>query len=433
MKEKELLLMSQREINRLECLEKRASKQLTQCKAAELLGVSTRQVRRLERGYKRYGAEFLLSKHRGKLSNNRLPESTKDTAIKLIKQYYPDFGPTLAHEKLTELHGLELSLESLRCLMMEAAVWQGKKRKVAHAHQMRCRRSSVGELVQIDGSPHDWFEGRGERCCLLVFVDDATGRIMMLHFEEEESSQGYYDATYKHIMAHGIPMAFYSDRHGIFRVNIKEAQSGTGKTQFSRALEELDIKLINANSPQAKGRVENKNGTLQDRLVKELRLQNVSDIKSGNAFLPTFIRDYNRRFAKPPSSPIDLHRKRNMTPKVLRDILSHQHERIISKNLEVHYQNKIYQIQSKTPSYTMRKAKVVVHDDRGKISLIYKGKRLSYKVFDKGNQSTQIASSKQLNQILEKKRRDKLRVNTKPRKDHPWRTKRLTRNNHVAV
>lgn len=413
--------MSQKEIKRLECLEKLASQQLSQIEAARLLDITTRHIRRLQRAHEKEGAKSLISKRRGKPSNNKLHTSIKEEALTLIREKYADFGPTLAHEKLVELHGFKLSLESLRKMMIDARIWKGKRRKVMTVHQMRSRRACLGELIQIDGSPHAWFEDRGPKCCLLVFVDDATGKIMMLHFEKEESAQGYFDATYKYIIRHGIPIAFYSDRHGIFRVNIKDAKSGTGETQYSRALRELDVTLINANSPQAKGRVENKNGTLQDRLVKELRLQNISDMKSANAFLPDFIKDYNRRFAKLPASPSNLHRKRQLPTKELRDILSYQHERTITKNLEVHYQNKIYQIQSKSPGYTMRRAKIIIHDDHGNIALIYKGNSLAYKVFESHKKETPIASAKQLDSIIEKAKHTRTKSSYKPSKDHPWR------------
>lgn len=425
--------MSQKEISRLECLEKLACKQLSQIEASSLLGISTRQVRRLQRAYKKSGARSLISKHRGKPSNNKLPNQTKDKAVSLIREKYPDFGPTLAHEKLTEVHRLELSLESLRGLMMKADIWKGKRRKIVTVHQMRTRRSCLGDLIQIDGSPHAWFENRGPRCTLLVFVDDATGRIMMLHFEKEESAQGYFDASYKYIMLHGIPIAFYSDRHGIFRVNIKEAKTGTGETQYGRALRMLDIRLINANSPQAKGRVENKNGTLQDRLVKELRLHGINDIKSGNAFLPRFIKDFNRRFAKKPASSTNLHRKRNLPPQSLRNILSYQYDRTITKNLEVHYHSKIYQIQTKTPGYTMRRAKIKVYEDHGNVSLIYKGKSLAYKIFEKHQKVTPIASSKQVNLMLERIQRPSLKPRKKPKKAHPWKSHLNPRKERPAI
>ncbi len=368
----ELLTMSQKEIKRLEVLEKLSSKRITQIEAAKLLEIDTRHLRRLQRGYEKQGAQSLVSKRRAKPSNNQLPSELKKSVISLIKTNYHDFGPTLAHEKLTEQHNLLISVESVRQLMMGEALWQGKKKRIATIHQMRSRRSCLGELVQIDGSPHDWFEGRREKCCLLVFVDDATGKIMTLHFEEAESTQGYFDATHKYIMQHGIPCAFYSDRHGIFRVNAKEAQSGTGDTQYSRALRELNVTLINANSPQAKGRVENKNGTLQDRLVKELRLRNINNIADANAYAPYFSEDYNERFAKPAANPADMHRTLFLSPEALQDILSHQETRIITKNLEVHYENKIYQIQTNTQSYTMRQSKITVRENKNGIQLIYK-------------------------------------------------------------
>jgi len=174
----------------------------------------------------------------------------------LIKTHYLDFPPTLAHEKLTEVHGLSFSLETLRQWMIQANFWSGKQRRKARIHQQRARRSSRGELVQIDGSPHDWFEGRRGKCCLLVFIDDATSELLVLHFVEQECLQGYYDGVEKHLKKHGIPKTYYSDKHSIFRVPIKEAKTGDGKTQFGRALNELDIDLICANTPQAKGRVE---------------------------------------------------------------------------------------------------------------------------------------------------------------------------------
>ena len=273
---------------------------------------------------------------------------------------------------------------------------------MAHIHQSRPRRSCLGELIQIDGSPHAWFEERGSVCCLLVFVDDATGKIMQLHFEQNESSQGYFDATYAYILAHGKPVAFYSDRHGIFKVTAKEVEKGEAETQFGRALRQLDIGIICANTPQAKGRVENKNGTLQDRLVKELRLQGISDIETANAYLPTFIEDYNRRFAKEAACTTDQHREKPVSKTELRRTLSHQETRIISKNLEVHYNGKTYQIQSKTPSYTMRKAKVLVCESHNQITLWYKGKALLYRVFDKNQNITMVGSSKEVNEMVDR-------------------------------
>ena len=413
------ILMSPKEIDRLTAMEKIKLKQLTQTDAAKQLDLCRRQVIRLYQQYQEEGAEGLVSKRRGQPSNNRLPDELKQEAVAIIKERYLDFGPTLAHEKLTEEHHLTLSVESVRQLMIQEKLWKGKKRKPINHHQTRARRSQYGELVQIDGSPHHWFEDRGPRCTLLVFVDDATGRIMQLLFEPEESTAGYMEGIRRYLQAHGRPVAFYSDKHGIFRVNIKEAQTGTGETQLSRALRELDIDLINANTPQAKGRVERMNGTLQDRLVKELRLKGISDIESANKFLPEFIERYNKKFAVEPASSVDAHRLTIPDDKHLNLILCQRYTRRISKNLEVRYSNKIYQIKTASTGLTMRNQKVSVHDKEGQIALVYKGQPLKYEVFESGQRPTAIVAAKELNQHMNKKKH-------KPAANHPWRNTPIT-------
>ena len=307
-----------------------------------------------------------------------------------------------------------------RSVMIVKGLWHNKRRKQARIHQQRTRRQCRGELVQIDGSPHDWFEGRGAYCCLIVFIDDATSEIIQLHFAEQECTQAYFTAVEAHLKQHGRPLAYYSDRHGIFRINIKEAKSGSGKTQLGRALQELDIKLICANSPQAKGRVERANGVLQDRLVKEMRLQGISDIHSANAFVPEFITDYNRRFAVRAANPTDAHRPAIPDETQLRHIFSHQYQRKVSKNLEVSYNNVIYQIQSDKPSYALRGAKIIICDMNGEITLLYKHKTLPYKIFDKHNQPTEIMDNKQIAYL-------KPRQYRKPSVNHPWRQYEITK------
>ena len=204
------------------------------------------------------------------------------------------------------------------------------------------------------------------------------------------------------------------DKHGVFRINHPEASSGTGETQFGRVTRELDIKLIYANTPQAKGRVERANGILQDRLVKEMRLKGISDIVSANEYLPEFIEDYNKRFAVAPADPTDAHRVAIPDEATLKLLFSHQYIRTVSRNLEVSYKNVIYQIQSKTPSYTMRNSKLTVCEREGEVTLLYKGKSLPYKTFDKKNKPGEVVSSKEVNQV-------KTRKQKKPRADHPWR------------
>ena len=409
----ELLAMSQTELTRLEIVQRSKDERLKQVDAARLLGLSTRQIRKLQRQYERCGAAGLTSKRRGKPSNNHLREGVKAQAIALVQAHYPDFGPTFAHEKLTECHGLSLSRETLRQLMIKANLWQVKGRQQVHIHPSRPRRSCRGELVQLDGSPHDWFEGRAPKCCLIVLVDDATSELMQLHFVEQECTQGYFDAIVAHLKRDGRPLTYYSDRHNIFRVNIKEAESGTGDTQLGRALKQLDIELICAHSPQAKGRVERANQTLQDRLVKELRLNKISDIKAANEYLPTFTDNYNRRFAKPAANASDTHRALTMTEDELRKILCHQHQRKTSKNLELSYNNITYQITANSPN-RMRGTSITVCDDRGDVTLIYKGKELKYQTIDKHNQPTPIKDSKQV-------QTPKWNRKSKPSQTHPWR------------
>lgn len=406
--------MSQRELDRLTLIQKVIKKELSQVDAAKQLGLTTRHLRNLKARYLQDKALGLISKRRGKPSNNQLCPQLKTQATALIKAHYADFGPTFAHEKLTEQHGLKLCVESTRKLMIELSLWRGKKRKTSPIHQSRERRARVGELIQIDGSPHDWFEGRAPACCLLVYVDDATSRLMQLYFTASETLEAYFRATESYIRQQGRPLSFYSDKHAIFRVNAQESASGTGETQFGRALRELDIELICAHSPQAKGRVEKANRTLQDRLIKEMRLRGISDIASANAFLPEFIKDYNQRFAVLPKNEVDAHRLNLPTDNLMELIFSQQHLRKLSKNLEISYLNVLYQIQTNSPSYTLRGATITVCDKKGTITLLYKSKPLSYKTLNKNNQPAKILSRKELS--LPKPNKV-----SPPKLSHPWR------------
>ncbi|GHD21650.1 hypothetical protein GCM10016234_35170 [Tianweitania populi] len=214
----------------------------------------------------------------------------------LVRERYADFAPTLAAEKLAEREGSDVSRETLRNWMSECGLWLSRKQRRTF-RQPRLRREAYGELAQIDGSDHRWFEDRSPPCSLLVFVDDATGRLMQLRFVRSESAFTYFEALELYLKCHGAPVAFYSDKHSVFRVARKDAKGGQGMTQFGRALCELNIEIPCANSSQAKGRVERMNRTLQDRLVKELRLAGIDTMDAGNAFLPGFMEDYNTRFA----------------------------------------------------------------------------------------------------------------------------------------
>jgi transposase len=389
-------------------------KRLTQKEAAGMLGLSVRQVKRLFCAYKTQGAKGLLSARRGKESNNRLDEQVVQTALDLIYKRYRDFGPTLAHEKLVEVHRLKISDESVRKIMIAEGIWKPKRAKRPEVHQMRERRACFGELVQIDGSDHAWFEERGPKCTLLVFIDDATGQLMELWFVPDETFLAYCEATRHYLERYGKPVAFYSDKHGIFRVNQERALGITsGLTQFGRAMQELDIQIICANTPQAKGRIERANQTLQDRLVKELRLRDISDMESGNAYLSEFREDFNRRFAVAPRSTHNAHR-----PLLKIDnldwILTYQETRTLSKNLTVQFKNVVYQIQSNRPGYALRNAKVTVCEKaKGEVTILYHNKLLSYTIYQKPTQQSTVVDSKTLNRQLS--------TPTPPAPNHPWR------------
>lgn len=408
------LVMSQKEIDRLQIMEQLSAKKLKQIEAASLLGITARQIRRLQKRYRQSGANGLLCARRGQPSSNRKSEQLKNSTIELIKKHYSDFGPTLAHEKLLQSHDLNLSVETLRKWMIEAELWKGKSRRVAPHHPMRERRAAYGELIQIDGSPHDWFEARSPRCTLLVAIDDATSKLQVLRFEKQETTQGYFSLMEAYLNQYGRPLALYSDKHSIFRMHLKEVASGDGRTQFGRAMHELDIDLICANSPQAKGRVEKANRTLQDRLVKELRLKGISDIDTANDFLAIFVADYNKRFAKEAAQATDAHRKTLPNAKVLALIFSEQTHRKLSKNLEMSYKNVIYQITPVGKGYSLRHTTVTVSEREGIVSLIHKGNLLTYNTLDKHNRPAQIVGSKDVNETVQRKR-------SKPGENHPWR------------
>jgi transposase len=411
-----LLEMSAKELNRLEVMQRLVEKRMGQKEAGRILNLSVRQIKRLLRVYRKRGAVGLVSKHRGRRSNNRLSEEVKERALNLLKTKYKGFGPTLAHEKLVERENLNLSDESIRRLMIAEELWKPRKAKKVETHQLRERRACFGELIQIDGSPHDWFEGRAPACVLLVFIDDATGQLVQLLFVECESFFSYCQAAEGYFRQYGKPVAFYSDRHGIFRVNVPSTSAGEALTQFGRAMQELAIQIICANSPQAKGRVERVIQTLQDRLPKEMRLRGISNMTAGNAYLPEFIDDFNPRFAVDPRSSVNAHRP--LTPKEdLARILTWQERRTLSKNLTLQFQKTVYQIQTHRPSYALRNAQVTVCvNAQEEITIVYNGKPLPYSIYKQQAKQAEIVSTKQLDLALPPKR-----LPPKPAPDHPWR------------
>lgn len=393
----EISEMSKKERHRLDVIKRLNAGKLSQQMAAKELHLSTRQVRRLQQAYTSAGGRGLVSKQRGKPSNHQLHPQLKQLAIRLIRSHYPDFGPTLAHEKLAELHGLSLGLETVRQLMITNHLWQPRKRRRGGTlHPLRDRRPQYGELIQIDGSPHDWFEGRAPRCTLIVFVDDATGRLQQLRLVPAETTFAYFHVLRDYILAYGKPVALYSDKFGVFRVNQPYLAADAGQTQFARAAETLNIELICANSPQAKGRVERANQTLQDRLVKELRLRHIDDVDTANSFLPFFAADYNRKFAVVPQSNRDAHR-----PVAAHDHLDHilclHSPRTLSKNLALQYGRMLYQITSAASAYRLRHQRVlVVESEAGEVTITFNGKALPYRIYHRAKKQGTILSAKEV-------------------------------------
>jgi len=422
-------VMSDGELSRLEVLRDMDQRRLTTEAAAQLLGLERRQAFRLLKAYRSEGATGLISKRRGRPSNRRKPEELRDKALAIIREQYWDFGPTLAAEKLREGHGIALGRETLRLWMIAAGIWADRKQRRKPVHQPRHRRECVGELVQVDGCEHWWFEDRGPQCTLLVFIDDATSRLMQLQFVESESTFSYFHATRAYLEAWGKPVAFYSDKHGVFRVNHPGALGGDGMTQFGRALDALNIDIICANSSQAKGRVERAHKTLQDRLVKELRLAGVRTLAEGNALLPAFMTDYNARFAKPPVNSKDLHRSLRAGDD-LEDAFAWKEERTLSQALTLQYDKVIFILEpSELAKAAIGKRVTVVDYPDGRLAIRYKGVALAYRTFDKIRQVDQgaIADNKQLGSVLAMIRDEQLRREPERRSGPRRRDQRDTR------
>jgi hypothetical protein len=407
----ETLALSYEELDRVSVIERGIEKRLTQREAARMLGLTSRQVRRLRRAYERDGPIGLASKHRGRPSNRRLRSESRREAIAIVRSQYEDFGPTLAHEKLTELHGLEFSVETLRHWMIDDGLWVPRACREPRIQQPRRRRPCRGELIQIDGSDHEWFEDRAGRCTLLVFVDDATSELMELRFCESESAFSYFAALRSYLEQHGKPVALYSDKASVFRNNKNEPEGGAGVTQFSRALSSLNVDIICANTPAAKGRVERAHLTLQDRLVKELRLREISTVDSANAFSPEFIADYNRRFARSPRSEHDAHRPLQASDDLGR-ILNLHETRMVSKSLTLNYKRVLYVLDPTDAARSARGHRVSIEErEDGSLSFWHGEHELGATAFPKDHSVRQgeVVENKRLSEtmdfIREKQRR----------------------------
>ena len=418
---KGVISMSIKETERITVMDNLIAKRIKQKHAGRQLCISVRQVQRILKRYKRDKAAGLIHKSRGREGNRAIPESKKEEIISLINKNYSDFGPTLASEKLMMLHGISFSDETIRKIMTEENLWLPKKKKIKDIHPYRDRRACLGELVQLDGSPHAWFEGRAPACTLIAFIDDATSRIMDGCFVDYEGTWTLFEGAEHYLKIHGKPLAFYVDKHSTFKINrqsnieedLKDQQA---QSQFSRAMDELNIEVIFANSAQAKGRVERLFETLQDRLVKEMRLKGIKDKKEATRFFrEEYIPYHNSRFAVTPKEKANLHRPLLPTDDLNR-IFTINSKRLVSKDLIVMYKNSRYQLLPETGyRYTLKHAAVTIEENRqGKISFVYKDKTIPYRIAVKevnGQKPSRVASSKEFKEN---------RINI-PAWDHPWR------------
>lgn len=364
------IILSMKETERIAIMDNLVAKRIKQKHASLQLGISVRQVQRMVKRYKRTGILGLIHQSRGRVGNRAMKQEKKNNIVLLIKQQYSDFGPTLTAEKLFERDGIRVSEEKIRLLMIEEGLWKTKQRKQVVIHTYRQRRSCVGELIQLDGSPHRWFEERANPCTLLAYIDDATSRIMDGEFADYEGTFTLFSATEHYLQVYGKPLSLYVDKHSTYRINRQatieeELKDFLPQSQFGRAMEQLRIELICANSPQAKGRVERLFETLQDRLVKELRLAGISTKEEGTKyFREIYIPKHNAKFAVPPKDSANAHRVLLPSDDLMR-IFTVQTNRVISKALVVHYKNTRYQLDTTGAyRYLLQNQNILVEENR---------------------------------------------------------------------
>lgn len=417
----ELLALSTAELDRLRTLQRVPDGYLTQRQAAARLGLSERQVRRLIRAFEKQGPAAVASKRRGRAPNNRISSELRARIIERYRCDYRGFGPTLLAQTLAERDRISVSRETLRALLVENGLWQASRRRVQR-HPLRERRPCFGELIQMDGSPHAWFEQRAPEATLLLAVDDASSRITAGRFETAETTDGYFRLMRSHIEKYGRFVAAYTDKHSIFRYSGSTTDEPV-VTQLQRALDELDIELICANSPQAKGRVERANRTMQDRLVKALRLTNISTIEQANIFLTTFIEQHNARFAVEPISPHDTHR--SIAGLDIDTILCRREERVVTKNLMFQLDDAYYAL---IDSYSRRcltkgsRVTILQHPD-GRTSVLHDQHLLTAERTAKVARAAPIVGAKDLNARFDRRTPDPRKVRV-PAANHPWKTYR---------
>jgi len=423
--DKDMLTMSRREAKRLHILQQALERKLTQREAAGLLGLSDRQVRRLVKRVRAEGEDGICHRARGRPSNHRIPTRVKARALKLFREEYGDFNLAHATEKLEGVHGIRITDETLR-LWLKAAAIPYKKRRARQHRQWRERKAHCGELVQIDGSHHDWFEGRGPACVFLGYIDDATNTVWG-RFYEYEGTWPALDSLQRYIRQYGLPQSVYLDKHTTYKswappTIDEELRDQRPMSHVERCLAELGIAVIHANSPQAKGRVERLFKTLQDRLVRELRLAGIQSVAAANAFLARYWPQYNRRFSKPAASLADLHRPAPAS-RALDRVLCTKTERTVKNDFTIAHHGALYQLTQAT-----RAQKVTVEERLdGSLHLTYKGRELRYRAIPARPPSTAPEPPRALH----------TKNPWTPPAAHPWRrrllAKRRTKDQSVAA
>jgi hypothetical protein len=404
------LRMSMKERRRLELMSKVKAGEVKLVKAAELAHVSYRHIKRIWSRYKDQGDAGLVHRGRGRTSNRQLAPEMRSSVLARYKDRYPDFGPTLACEYLAK-DGWDVSPETLRQWLIKDGLWKRRRKRKKH-RQWRERRAQVGELIQMDGSIHDWFEGRREWATLMVMIDDANNWTYA-RFYEAESTYAAMDVFMRYVRRRGLPQGLYADRHSIYRcereARIDEDLRDDGpETQFARAMRQLQVDLTLANSPQAKGRVERRNAVFQDRLVKAMRLEGIDSIEAANEYLDSvFLKDLNRKFIRQAREAGNLHRR---MPRGLHlvDVLGWIEPRKVQNNWTIRWHNRFFQIHKKHETLKLPGHNLQVFESiNGRMQLRYRGLRLRFLELP-GPPSKPV-----------KKKQTKRRVYESP-KNHPW-------------
>lgn len=411
------ITMSVKELDRFQVIKKLIAQHINGTAAASLLGLSIRQIKRLKAKVLQHGAKGLIHQSRGKIGHNHLPSSERQKISDLVRKNYYDFGPTFAAEKLSHIHHINRDPKTIRQIMIDEGFWKPKIKKAALKHRAwRERKSCYGEMIQFDGSYEFWFENRGPKSCLLAAIDDATGKIVFAKFAAHEGVFPVFAFWQQYLVKNGKPRSIYLDKFSTYNLNHQLAKENNDTlTQFERAAQNLHIELIKANSPQAKGRVERLFGTLQDRLIKELRLENISAILEANVFLEKkFIPEFNGKFAVCPKSKTDLHQKLNAKEQIgLAGVFSRQTERTIQNDFTLGFKNQYYQLTEKQPATICKKDKVIVEEQEdGTIRIRLRGKYLNYDILPE-----RPKKNNERNWVLPA---GKSKAH-KPSANHPWR------------